>query len=312
MISLFRRGSAGALRAGIAVDDQNAVLALVERDGAVNRLQHFAVSAGTGSNWSAHTDEVVEGVERGRVPLTAVVAQSGYQLVLVECPQVPDNEVAAAVRWRIKDLVGFSTDDAVIDTIMIPSLANQSGRPMLYAVAAEPGAVQKLVDAVANCGMRLDSIDIPELCLRNVAACLPQEARGVGLLHLEEEHGTLIVSRAGTLYLIRRIDTGLRSVRALCTGDLSMGDAASEIALEVQRSLDYFESHYDQRPITDIVLGPGTPAPFAGLLNEQLGVPVESLDLNDIIDPADPIALDQQAALMVALGAALRTEEVAA
>lgn len=312
MISILRRGSTGASRAGIVVDDQTAALALVERDGAVNRLQHFAISVGMGSNWGSHTDEVVEGVELRRVPVTAVVAQSGYQLVLVECPQVPEDEVADAVRWRIRDLIGFPADDAVIDTIQIPELANQSGLPMLYAIAAEPDSVQKLVDTVANRGIRLDSIDIPELCLRNVAACLPQEARGVGLLHLEEEHGTLIISRAGVLYLIRRIDTGLRAVRSLCAGDLSIGDAASEIALEVQRSLDYFESHYDQRPITNIVLGPGTPEPFAGLLNEQLGVPVEALDLNDIVDLAEPIALDQQAALMVALGAALRTEEIAA
>ncbi|NNF15770.1 MAG: hypothetical protein HKN70_03430 [Gammaproteobacteria bacterium] len=312
MVSLFRRKSTTKLRAGIAVDDETAVLALVERDGAVSRLHNFAVSTGSGRSWSALTDEVVDKVELRRVPVTAVVNESVYQLVLVECPQVPKDEIAAAVRWRIKDLVGFSADDAVIDTIEIPALANQSGGPMLYAVAAEPGSVKKLVDAISDQGLRLDSIDIPELCLRNIATCLPQEPRGVGLLHLEEEHGTLIISRAGTLYLIRRIDVGLRAVRSLCAGELTTGDTASEIALEVQRSLDYFESHYDQRPITDIVLGPGTPPAFAGLLHAQLGVPVEALDLNDVVDLATPIPLEQQAAVVVALGAALRTEEAAA
>lgn len=312
MISLLRRRVSGTLRAGIAVDENAAALALVERSDGAHRLTHFAVAPAPGQDWAGGAGAVANGLELRRVPVTAVVSEAGYQLVLVECPQVPDDEIAAAVRWRIKDLVGFETDDAVIDTFEIPELANQTGRPMLYAVAAEAGAVKKLVGAVSDAGMRLDAIDIPELCLRNIALCLTQEERGVGLLHMEEEHGTLIVSRGGVLYLIRRIDTGRRAVRALCAGEMTVGDPASDIALEVQRSLDYFESHYDQRPITSLVLGPGLPPQFSDLLGEQLGLSVDNLDLNELIDQSAPIPAEQQAAVMVALGAALRSVEAAA
>ncbi|MEL7450335.1 MAG: hypothetical protein AAFN78_14065, partial [Pseudomonadota bacterium] len=211
-----------------------------------------------------------------------------------------------AVRWKIKDLVAFSADDAVIDTIDIPEQANQSRRPMVYAVAAKSDAVQRQVELVGDAGLKLDAIDIPEMCLHNIAGCLPQAEAGVAFLHFAEKVGTLVLSRGGLLYLIRRIDTGLEAIRQTCSGALSTGDAVSEIALELQRSLDYFESHYDQRPITNIVLAPGAPPEFSGLLAEQLGIGVSVLDLNELLSASEPIPADMQPLVLTAIGAALR------
>lgn len=310
MISLFRRATSSTVRAGVTLNDDSVAVALVERDGDRVRLQHCAVVQSSGNDWARRTQKATGDVELRRVPVTTVVSENAYQLVLVECPQVPAEEVTGAVRWRIKDLVAFPTDEAVIDTIDIPALANQTSRPMIYAVAADPALVERRVESVTGAGLRLDAIDIPEMCLRNIAAFLPEESQGVALLHLEEEHGTLILSRGGVLYLIRRIDTGLRAVRALCDGELSLGDVASDIALEVQRSLDYFESHYDQRPITRIVLGPGVPSSFPAMLGEQLGLSVVPLDLNSILEVSEPIPVEQQSAVILAVGAALRSNKV--
>jgi MSHA biogenesis protein MshI len=312
MISFLQRSTSSSVRAGVTLDDDTIAIALVERTGDLVRLRHCSVTSGSGNDWARRTQKATSDVEMRRVPVTTVVAENAYQLVLVECPQVPDEEVADAVRWRIKDLVAFSTEEAVIDTIDIPALANQTSRPMIYAVAADPKLVARRVDAVSAAGLQLDAIDIPEMCLRNIANCLPEEEQGVALLHLEEEHGTLILSRGGVLYLIRRIDTGRRAVRALCEGEISLGDVVSDIALEVQRSLDYFESHYDQRPITQIVLGPGVPQSFPAMLGEQLGLPVAALDLNAVLDVAQPIPVEQQPAAIMAVGAALRSAAVEA
>lgn len=311
MLSILRRNASGAARAGVTVGDDAIALALVERAGDDVRLKHFSVAEERGEDWLGGANEVASGAELRRVPATAVVGDNAYQLVLVECPQVPAEETAAAVRWRIRDLIGFSADDAVIDTFPMPDLANQGGRPMLYAVAAEGKSVERLVDAVRGAGLSLDTIDIPEMCLRNVAVRLPEEARGVAFLHFEKEHGTVLVSRAGVLYMIRRIDVGMRAIYALATEEPAV-DVTSDVALEVQRSLDYFESHYDQRPIMDLVLGPGTPVTFAQMLGEQLGVNVSVLDLNAIVASDARIPDAQQAQMLVAVGAALRSEEAAA
>ena len=52
---------------------------------------------------------------------------------------------------------------------------------MLFAVAARDAAIQRISAAARTAAKGFDSIDIPELCLRNLSALLPQDHRGVAL-----------------------------------------------------------------------------------------------------------------------------------
>ena len=70
---------------------------------------------------------------------SGLMPMGAYNLILVEAPDVPQAEIRAAVRWRVKDLIDFSIDDAVIDVFEVPPL--KGGRAnMLYAVVARPFA----------------------------------------------------------------------------------------------------------------------------------------------------------------------------
>src|SRR5690606_31362999 len=51
---------------------------------------------------------------------TTLMGPNDYQLLLVEAPDVEATELRAAIRWRIKDLIDFHIDDAVIDVVEIP------------------------------------------------------------------------------------------------------------------------------------------------------------------------------------------------
>ncbi len=53
-------------------------------------------------------------------------------------PAACDNELRAAVRWRIKDLIDFHIDDAVIDVFEMPAHARGGPNRMMYAVKARP------------------------------------------------------------------------------------------------------------------------------------------------------------------------------
>ena len=44
-----------------------------------------------------------------------------YSLLFVEAPDVPSSELRAAIRWRVKDLIDFHIDDAVIDVFDVPN-----------------------------------------------------------------------------------------------------------------------------------------------------------------------------------------------
>ena len=236
-----------------------------------------------------------------------------YQLLLVEAPDVPAEEVGAAVRWRIKDLLDFNLDDAVIEVFDMPEQSNRGQKPMVHVVATRRSSVQQQVELLEGAGLALDVIDIPELGIRNIAALLPQDADGVAFLHLAEDDGILTVTQQGILYVIRRIEIGRRSFREV--EDLYGGhtELLSEISLEVQRSLDYYESHYDRKPIADLVLGPGLElGSLPDSLREQLGLNVHVLDLGELFDMPAPVPADEQGSCLFAVGAAMRAEAAAA
>src|SRR5215210_2466066 len=78
---------------------------------------------------------------------TALLGQPDYQIVLVEAPNVKREELKAAVRWRIKDMIDFHVDDATIDVLDIPVGAGISTRPAsMYVVVTRNETVQRVVD----------------------------------------------------------------------------------------------------------------------------------------------------------------------
>lgn len=297
----------GQERIGVSIGDDGVAVARIDRQAGSPRLTACVHAAGAGPA------AVIGDLGLGKRSLaTAVMARSDYQLLLVEAPDVPLTELPAAVRWRIRDLIGFSVDDAVIDVFELPEQARRGQARMLYAVAAPREAVQGQVDSLGVCGISLEAIDIPELCQRNIAALLPQDGAGVALLMLYADHAILTLTHSGVLYLARHIETGLEQLDS-ADGDSLVEALAGGIALEVQRSLDYYESHYNQPPIGDLVMAPGGRrlGELPQRVGEQLAIRVCELDLATMLAPAEPLTPTAEARCFSAIGAALRTAAVA-
>ena len=195
----------------------------------------------------------------------------------------------------------------MVDVFDIPEQARRGQSPMIYAVVAPADAVATQVALVEQSGLVLEALDIPELCLRNVATMLPEDEAGVALLYLAEDHGVLTLTRQGVLYLVRRLEIGLEDIRDTLAGETLTTDANSAVALEIQRSLDYFESHYDQRPVTNVVVTPNVQAEgVAAYLGRELGIAARCLDLNELLPGSDPVDHEMQGQVLLAVGAALR------
>jgi MSHA biogenesis protein MshI len=242
----------------------------------------------------------------------SVAALGSYQLLLVEAPDVQPAELRAAIRWRVKDLIDFHLDDAVIDVFEVPNQKTAGRNRMMYAVVARADRVRQRIDSINQAGINLTVIDIPELALRNIAALLPEDVSGVALLYLENDAGLITITRQSTLYLSRQIDTGIGDLPD--TVDTANDDEArgrlDSIVVEIQRSLDYYESHFSQPAVSGVVIAPlSRPVPaMLEYLDAQLDLSVRMLDLNQLIDM--PAALDEaaQARCLLAIGAALREE----
>ncbi len=111
------------------------------------------------------------------------------------------------------------------------------------------------------------------------------------------------------MYLARRIELG-ESLSSVGSSTLEID--VSSLALEVQRSLDYYESHYDRPPISEIVIASGDTRARAlsESLSTQTGMSVDVLEIGDLFDISEGVEPDMRWPGLVALGAALRSHSV--
>src|SRR5690606_14958471 len=76
----------------------------------------------------------------------SVMDAGSYNLLLVEAPDVQPAELRAAIRWKIKDMIDFHLDDAVIDVFEVPDQKAAGRNQMMYAVVARASKVKQRID----------------------------------------------------------------------------------------------------------------------------------------------------------------------
>jgi MSHA biogenesis protein MshI len=300
--SFFKRGRRAGGQIGVYITPEGVAAAHVVAGAKPRLKQCLYETRGTHDPFARITSRL----PARNAPTVSVLEPAGYQLLLVEAPDVPADELRAAVRWRIKDLLDFHIDDAVIDVIEMPPHARGGPRKMMYAVTARAEFVKQQVELLESSGFDLAVIDIPELSLRNVATLLETEQRGAALLYLAGRRSTLLLVRQGILYLARRVETGAET---LAEANGMRHDLVSGLALEVRRSLDYFESHYEQTSIP-VLHTSGLEQRDQQQLEQELSVAVRNVDLARLLDTDQELSDELQRLCLPAVGAALRRDPV--
>jgi MSHA biogenesis protein MshI len=231
-------------------------------------------------------------------PLITLLGQEHYQTVMLEAPNVPEDEIKTAIRWKVKDLISFHVDDAVLDHLPVPG---GSGRPAtLYVVAAQIAAIRALAQPYHDAGLLIDVIDVRETAQHNLAMRISPADYAVALLHFDGENGLLTFSFGEHLIMSRRIE-----------GRGATGESLfDKVAMETQRSVDYFERQYSWFPLAKLYLAPTTHSlALLRRLGEYLPVGSENLDMERIFDFSEQAQLNNvslQNKAFHLLGASLR------
>ncbi|MGB7479200.1 MAG: agglutinin biogenesis protein MshI [Burkholderiaceae bacterium] len=256
-------------------------------------------------------ERLAKDLDAARRDCTTLLAADEYQLLLVDAPTVPPDELKAAIRWRVKDMLDFHVGDATIDVLDVPPEKDAPARNhSMYVVAARNQLLAQRQELFGAAKIPLSVIDVPEMAQRNVAALLEPPGRGLALLSFGIDGGLLTVTYGGELYLSRRID-----VRREQLADTQQREACLErITLELQRSLDHCDRQYHFITLAKLVLAPLAEAgpQLLDYLAANLYLPVEALDLSGLFDLSAVEELrrtEQQERYFLTLGAALRHEE---
>jgi MSHA biogenesis protein MshI len=309
-----RRRRTEGLRAAVAVSDDQIAVALVRKlDGQRPKVLRIVVEDAPLGFADPVLKKIISEFDLRRIPVSAVIGASDYQIAQVQTPDVPRADMRAAARFTLRDVFDFPIDNSTLDVFELPAEANTGAKGTCFAIATRGDAISNITATFERHFRRFDVIDIPELCQRNLAALLPQDAKGVAFLLIRDDFAQLVLTRNRMLYVTRRFDFRQR-------GELN-GDSDEEanelpldpqlLSLELQRSLDYYESHFDETAITDLFIAPA--GIRANLMSAELGAStglrISMFNIHDLIDVSFSAEIPDGWLPCLAIGAAMRTQK---
>lgn len=228
-----------------------------------------------------------------------VLSAQQSQIVQIDKPNVPMAEINAALKWQVKDLVTISPDNMVLDYFDGPLLAG--GKEKIHVVCAPINELKQIVAATNKDGAEVVNITTVEFAFANL---LPTQSDACLLVCQQpNEEIILLIVKQGKLYFHRRL-RGFRQIANKTEDELAM-TVIDNLALEVQRSSDYFERQLKQAPIKEIkvLLPMDNESFFARKLAENSHIPVTLLDL--------PEAYQQHRSHAAAIGATMHEAKIA-
>ena len=225
-----------------------------------------------------------------------------YRLLSTEAPAVPEEDVVDAVRWEVRDMIDFPVEDATIDVFPVPEEApNQN---IINVIAAKKEVITERASMFKEAKLKLNMIDIEELAYRNIAATQEKETQGSVVVIIRKDHGMVLFCKAGELHFSRRLGVGYDTLN-------SDSSQIESVALEIQRSIDYFDRHFANVGISNLILlpFPGNEENMAKFLDSNLSVACSLSDLKQGIEWRESVSHEQTVRCLLALGTALRVEE---
>lgn len=222
-----------------------------------------------------------------------------YRLHLTDLPKVPVEERNAALTIALRDVIDAPLSDAVVESFLLPaSLPRSSER--VYAVIAQTPRLRPLAQTINGAGLALHCIEIPEL---SAVRLLPTQniPHATSALLLQTSRGVALYLYIGDDLVLSRPLLGINDLQHYASQAIA-GDPGEQLLLEIQRTLDYFESQLARRPVAKLFIQPlATGAEELGMmLSQQLNTAVQVLGL-----PAASNGLPTLAAAWLAVAAGM-------
>ncbi len=180
---------------------------------------------------------------------------------------------------------------------------------MMVAIA-QASLLKTFALQIHESGMNLASIDIPELGFRNINALFENDESSTALIYIQEKSTNLVISRQKTLYLTRRLDWGLDVLLSQQADEEASHHYLDVLALEIQRSFDYYQSQWRTLVPSRVLLAPvkSSAVDIAAYLSQRLSIKVQNLNLNEVLSSDINLDFDLQNRSLAIIGGALHKE----
>lgn len=266
----------------------------------------------------------------------AMLPLAQTQMIQVDAPGVRPEEMKAAARWRVKDLVHGRLDDLTMDVMFV---GDGKPRPnqQIFVAAARSDDIRELARRAKDAGVEIRVVDLAETSQRNLQSALAEvggmSERATAALVRHGEQCLLTICAGGELYYTRRLQwEGLASPgqpvpaieRQVDLASMDFVDYGAEpdlesardghvpqIVVELQRSIDLWERSWTDLPLAAVWVDVGEDSrALAALLQTTIGQPVGLLEPDHVFPgfEAASASLEARRALLPLLGALRRSE----
>ena len=166
-----------------------------------------------------------------------VLSNQFYQLIQIDKPQVPDEELASSLPFVAKEYISESIDSVVLDYFSVP---NQNKINLVYCAKA---VVQQVIAAVKFARLELLNIGIEELSTANLFKVdeeVTPKTTQMLISQQDYQEVMLTIIYDNQLYFSRRL-RGFSRLRDLEQDQFESG-LLDNFSLEIQRSADFVVS----------------------------------------------------------------------
>jgi len=269
VLSFFKAKTIGQRVAVQLLDD---AVVLVISGG--NATPHVLVQSSNKDHHLEHLRQLISKYKLAGSSVMAVLAPLQHKSYVIDKPPVPDNELAQAAKWKVRDFLGFSVEEAVVDIFDYPDEALRGRDAQLNMRVARDEDIKHVVDVVHRAGLSLTGIVTSDLTLSALFQHSSDvEATGGALLYLGETFGLFIFVREHQLYLAREFEFSFSKLVDASQQERSI----NQLTLEIQRSFDYLESQMGLAPPKKLSIStPDTRLPLPNMIAGELGIEIEN------------------------------------
>ncbi len=219
-----------------------------------------------GRTWQETLKAVLSNVSANSLAVELVLDAKHYQTYQIDKPSLPDNELANALPFLLKDLISERVSDIVADSTPMPS-ANK-----LQVFVAPRKLVVSLRELLSEFNITLERVLVED----EVWATSAGEQKRFLLLQRSKQGQFKVSAFVDGHCMFQRT---IRGVTSPLTGVASSALQLDGLALELQRSIDYLSSQLRSTPLhhMKVCCDEDDQAEVAQALSERLNVKVSPL-----------------------------------
>lgn len=248
---------------------------------------------------SALLEQIIETQKLEGTSCVLIIPPDKVESVQIEMSELPSVDVQASLPWKLKELVSIPPQDMICDYIEM-DIQPLGQPPKAQIMVTSRTYVEGIIAPFHNAKVNIAGITTEQFVLARMQSV--EDAAQLVFVQHKEMAGILLILKNQKICFARKI-RGTDTVINMMP-DQVREHGADTIAIEIQRSIDYYESQLKQPPIKDVLIAIAgeNEALIGEILNTNLPVKTRAAKTNnDIEDETGKISL----AYLAALGGAL-------